>query len=43
MVDAADLTTRVTLLEAKVKLIVLVLEGVIIAAVTAAIAYFTKG
>lgn len=34
---------RVALLEARVRLIVLVLEGLIVAAVTALIAYFFKG
>jgi hypothetical protein len=41
--DDASLLTRVTLLEAKVKLIVFVLEGMIVAAVTALIAYFFGG
>jgi hypothetical protein len=44
MVDAAnDLITRVTLLEAKVKLLAFVVEGMIVAFVTALIAYFFKG
>ena len=44
MVDAAnDLNTRVTLLEAKVKLLAFVVEGMIVAFVTALIAYFFKG
>jgi hypothetical protein len=38
----ADLLTRVTLLEAKVKIITLALEGMIVAFVTALIAYFFK-
>jgi len=36
------LDVRVALLEAKVRLIVLALEGMIVAAVTALIAYFFK-
>jgi hypothetical protein len=37
-----DLPTRVVLLEAKVRLLVLAVEGMIVAAVTALIAYFFK-
>lgn len=39
----AGLMTRVALLEAKVRIIVLALEGMIIAFFTALIAYFFKG
>ena len=38
----ADITTRVALLEAKVRVITVVLEGMIVAFVTALIAYFFK-
>ena len=38
----ADLLTRVALLEAKVRIIVVALEGMIVAFVTALIAYFFK-
>lgn len=38
----ADVATRVALLEAKVRLITLALEGMIVAFVTALIAYFFK-
>jgi hypothetical protein len=41
--NGQGLNTRVTLLEAKVRLITLVLEGMIIAFFTALIAYFFKG
>lgn len=37
------LMTRVTLLEAKVRIITIALEGMIVAAVTALIAYFFGG
>jgi hypothetical protein len=37
-----QLLTRVALLEAKVRLITLVLQGMIVASVTALIAYFFK-
>ena len=40
--DEEGLVTRVTLLEAKIKVIVLALEGMIAAAVAALIAYFFK-
>lgn len=42
MAPPVDLMTRVALLEAKVRLIVLALEGMIVAFVTALIAYFFK-
>jgi hypothetical protein len=41
-VPPVDLLTRVALLEAKVRIIVLALEGMIVAFVTALIAYFFK-
>ena len=37
-----DLQTRVVLLEAKVRLLVLAVEGMIVGGVTALIAYFFK-
>jgi hypothetical protein len=41
--DDAGFATRIVLLEARVRLITLVLEGMVIAFVTALIAYFFKG
>lgn len=38
----ADVPTRLAVLEAKVRLLVLVVEGMIVAFVTALIAYFFK-
>lgn len=38
-----SLETRVVLLEARMKLVVLFLEGLIVAFITALIAYFFKG
>jgi hypothetical protein len=38
----ADIHTRVALLEAKMRIVVLALEGMIVAFVTALIAYFFK-
>jgi hypothetical protein len=42
LVPPVDLPTRVALLEARVRLIVLALEGIIVTVVTALIAYFFK-
>jgi hypothetical protein len=39
----ADIPTRIALLEAKMRIVVLALEGMIVAFVTALIAYFFKG
>jgi hypothetical protein len=39
----ADIPTRIALLEAKLRIVVLALEGMIVAFVTALIAYFFKG
>jgi hypothetical protein len=43
LTSPADIPTRVALLEARVRLCILALEGMIVAFFTALIAYFFKG